>query len=649
MAAETFPTSANGDASSDLVVGDNNAFAVALSSGGALDMSGTGTWHTGWSTAAKYKGLGDFNGDGRDDLIVGDNGSYAVALSDGTKFGAPGTGTWKTGWSTNAPFKGVGDFNGDGRDDLVVGDANVYAVALSSGTALGAAGTGSWLTGWSTNAAFKGVGDFNGDGADDLIVGDNATYAVATSDRTKFGGAYTGVWRTGWSTSAAFIGVTHGSRSVVSPSSYRYGGADRAVNTDIEKDQVIDAMRARSDADALTLYNGLAPADQGPVRDRANARFSSSVTYGGTNWKMDATSEADRFVSDFRGASSDAAANGLYLGLDPADRGSADSALARGAFDGAIYRDVANGQVWEYELGSKAWVTSVDAATQNGYDLAEAMRATGSSLAGVPTAANINYYPPSEEDGGGDDADLEALGTRQSSDGRIGKVYQCINAGGTIRNAGGRFSIGTCWHNASITITGKQWYNNDPSAGQRWYYKGAIGGNFMECGFLQGLANTQAGGTRIDVGCGSRGIPENVFASQMYDSPKELRRQGRTFNGGYNPSPHDNNQDEQLKSASALRQLFPDFNGACPRYANVDFISGGNAKPEERIPGGNVAGGDWAQVRYLTRGGDYFMARYPAASSGSTVRKNAWAFMPRTCFVKRPEIHTTPSSSQPAH
>ncbi|MBO9532308.1 MAG: VCBS repeat-containing protein [Solirubrobacteraceae bacterium] len=98
----------NGDRRDDLIVQDpaTATYRVATSTGSAL--SGAGTWLSGWGYNAQAD-VGDFNGDGKDDLISpGSSSNYAVAPSSGTALNAPGGGTWLTGWSTTLPWVAAG-------------------------------------------------------------------------------------------------------------------------------------------------------------------------------------------------------------------------------------------------------------------------------------------------------------------------------------------------------------------------------------------------------------------------------------------------------------------------------------------------------------------------------------------------------------
>ncbi len=83
------------------------------------------------------------------------------------------------------------------------------------------------------------------------------------------------------------------------PTSAQYGGDNLKADTDAEADAVIAKLRSQSDADAPTTWNGLTPTDQDFVRNRANATIPSSVTYGGSNWKVDTEAEVREFSAAY--------------------------------------------------------------------------------------------------------------------------------------------------------------------------------------------------------------------------------------------------------------------------------------------------------------------------------------------------------------
>lgn len=284
--------------------------------------------------------IGDFDNDGDSDLMIRDHdtGQAAIAFNSGS---ASGVLSWNGQYVSGTQNIGFGsvwkvfaaDLVGNGADDLLLRrDGTGEVIVLANG----GSGSFSWdnriqLNAFGAPSQWEPVlGDFDGDRDADLLIRDRNTgqAAVAKNDAGTFSwnGSYvTGMTGVGANPSwKPFAGVQR-----IFDTTWDYGGTDRAVNTDAEADAVIAKLRSQSDADAPTTWNGLTPTDQGFVRNRANATIPSSVTYGGSNWKVDAQTDADNFLGAFLDLPSTAARALALSGLASGDRQAVDQAAER--------------------------------------------------------------------------------------------------------------------------------------------------------------------------------------------------------------------------------------------------------------------------------------------------------------------------------
>ncbi|MGY5778531.1 FG-GAP-like repeat-containing protein [Rhizobium sp. LEGMi135b] len=184
-------TDMNGDGSADLiVVGNNQAIQVALSTGSGFDPSGWGTQNyralcqSQPVTATTPIMISDVNGDGLSDIIAFCDKVY-VTLSTGTGF--DNTEVWNTtfaggNWSASNQ-RMLADVNGDGLADLVGVTANGVIASISNGhgfidniwnnNSLPWPNTGS---GGATTTT-RLMGDANADGLADMVgIGDTNVY-----------------------------------------------------------------------------------------------------------------------------------------------------------------------------------------------------------------------------------------------------------------------------------------------------------------------------------------------------------------------------------------------------------------------------------------------------------------------------------------
>lgn len=147
----------------------------------------------------------------------------------------------------------------------------------------------------------------------------NGNVQVAFTANTNQLWTWTTGSSSGYNTLQGTNGLASPSIAFDAPTSFWFGGADAAVNTDAEADAVIAKLRSQSDADAPATWNGLTPTDQGFVRNRANATIPSSVTYGGANWKVTGANEINPLTTDMDNGTADVR-NALWNGLSPDDR-----------------------------------------------------------------------------------------------------------------------------------------------------------------------------------------------------------------------------------------------------------------------------------------------------------------------------------------
>ena len=208
-------TDMNGDGSADLVViGNNQAIQVALSTGSGFDPSGWGTQNyrtlcqSQPVTATTPIMISDVNGDGLSDIIAFCDKVY-VTLSTGTGFDS--TEVWNTtfaggNWSASNQ-RMLADVNGDGLADLVGVTANGVIASISNGhgfvdniwnnNSLPWPNTGS---GGATTTT-RLMGDANADGLTDMVgIGDTNVYVgvaggpmpdMMTGALRSAGGSYT--------------------------------------------------------------------------------------------------------------------------------------------------------------------------------------------------------------------------------------------------------------------------------------------------------------------------------------------------------------------------------------------------------------------------------------------------------------------------
>jgi hypothetical protein len=588
---------------------------------------------------------GDYNGDGFDDLMVRnhDTGDAAIAYNDGH-----GGLSWNGQYVTGTPGVGygaiwqpfVGNLAGGKADDFLLRNSSNGQVLVLRNDGSGAFSWDHnyWLNAFGAPSVWTPIlGDFNGDRFQDLMVRNHDTgdAAIAYNDGSggfSWNGQYTSgtagvgygaVWR-------HFVGVVKNY-----PTSHRYGGDDDSVNSEGEAGDVISAIRSGDDASASALRAGLTASDLQYVTARMDATAHSSLAYGGGNWKVDQDSEADRFITDFQGAPSDPAAVGLLSGLAPGDASLVDSRIARAGFVfGGLYRDATNGQVWETENGTKAWVTSSDAALQFGLNLSTGVRVTPGSIAGLAPADPITYSAADPSDDGGSIGQI-TQSSRSSTD--TGPTYTCTGAG-TIRNAGGKLAMGWCWNDMMISFSGHHDFSQNSTKAsdgttQKKFWQGAITGVFDQvgggCGFIESDTTLTPNDSTYDARkCSSRGIRTDVFASKIY-----------------NGSDHQNHFVKSGKS--------------CARYRNVDFTTAGRSPSTTELvqrSGGPqyLHDNDYVELRYLTKGGDYVMTRFPVAYDERPDATDPhpkggnggvdWAFMRADCF-NLPTSWTTASKS----
>ena len=225
---------------------------------------------------------GDFNGDGKDDIAYRVGSNIYTLPSTGSSFGFGGL--WRSGMGASG-WVGVGDFNGDNKDDIAYKVGSNIHVLTSNG--LSFAYTGNWRSGMNSfNWAGPGDlgegtrrGDFSGDGQDDLVWYDTASQGAYVMTSNGNGFDWQGQWRSGlgtpgWAGTGDFPTVKR-----QYPTSWQYGGANHAVDTDDEAAALGAALA--SSGDALALWNGLTATDK---REMMLARDPS---YGGWASRID--------------------------------------------------------------------------------------------------------------------------------------------------------------------------------------------------------------------------------------------------------------------------------------------------------------------------------------------------------------------------
>src|SRR5262249_24525517 len=112
-------------------------------------------------TTTSTVAVGDFNGDAKSDLAVGDERSATILLGNGD-----GTLQEPVSFSGSATSVAVGDFNADGKLDVADGSGDYLIVFLGNGDGTLQAATTYHLGSTSTSVA---VGDINTDGKLDLV------------------------------------------------------------------------------------------------------------------------------------------------------------------------------------------------------------------------------------------------------------------------------------------------------------------------------------------------------------------------------------------------------------------------------------------------------------------------------------------------
>jgi hypothetical protein len=289
------------------------------------------------------------------------------------------------------------------------------------------------------------------------------------------------------------------------PTSWIYGGANHAVDTAAEADQVAAAYQsASSHPAARTLMQGLNPTaqslvdaalrrtisdgvlvldvDESKVYNYASGRlryledsigrslganmdgakrmttsslasfphdsdignYNVSWNYGGVNRAVDTGAEAAAVGNAFKSAASDAAATALISGLAPSERSSVETWVVQSLADDSLVRDTSTGRLYFVDRGTASWLTSSAAVTATGLNPAGAVRLTPSMLALMPRGTDVTT---DMEEATGYQDPLTATGAGPS--------------GWTSNHAPGPFTNQTA--DGKAFLTGEvRWYNGDP-------------------------------------------------------------------------------------------------------------------------------------------------------------------------------------------